>query len=56
MHAKFWLKNVNGRDPLEDLGIYGRKILEQILRKQGEKLWTGFIWLGIRTSVNLWVP
>jgi hypothetical protein len=26
MHAKFWTKNLKGRDHSEDLGIYGKVI------------------------------
>jgi hypothetical protein len=33
------------RDHLEDLGIDGRTVL----RKQDERLWTGFMWLRIGT-------
>jgi hypothetical protein len=38
---------------MEDLGIDGRTILEWILGKEGDKLWTGFIWLRIGTSGGL---
>jgi len=30
---------------LEDLGVNGNTISEWIFGKQGEKVWTGFIWL-----------
>lgn len=33
---KFWSKNLNGREHLEDLGIDGR-ILKWILMKQNER-------------------
>jgi hypothetical protein len=38
---------------LEDSGIDGSIILEWILEKLGEKLWTGFIWLRVGTSGGL---
>jgi hypothetical protein len=31
MYTIFWLKNLSGRDNLEDLGIDGKIILERIL-------------------------
>jgi hypothetical protein len=37
------LENLKGRDNLEDIGIDGRIILEQILGKWGPKVWTGSI-------------
>jgi hypothetical protein len=36
-----------GRGHLEDLGVDGRTILKMILRKSGERMWIGFIWLRI---------
>jgi hypothetical protein len=33
MHTKFWSENLKGRDDLEDLGIDGRIILDQILKE-----------------------
>jgi hypothetical protein len=49
MNTIFPLENLKGRDNSEDLGVDGR-ILEWILRKLGEKLWTGCIWLRARTN------
>jgi len=46
MRAIFWLKNLKGRDHIEDLGIDGRIILEWDLGK----VWTGCMWLRIRTG------
>jgi hypothetical protein len=42
MDTIFWLKNLKG--------IGGKIILEWILRKQGGRLWTGWIWPGIGAS------
>jgi len=42
MHTIFWLKNLMGRDHLEDIGIDGRVILEWILLKYSGRVWTGF--------------
>jgi hypothetical protein len=39
-----------GRDHSGDLVVDGRIILEWILGKQFETLWTGFIWLRTETS------
>jgi hypothetical protein len=47
-----------GRVRLEDLGI-GRKItLARILKVQGERFWTGFIWLesGIKIGLKQGIP
>jgi hypothetical protein len=46
------LENLKGRDS-EDLIIDGRIILEWILRKEGGRIWTGFIWLWIGTNGGL---
>jgi hypothetical protein len=47
------LEILKGIDHLEDLGIDGKIILKLILRKQGGKVWTGFVWLRIGTSGEL---
>jgi hypothetical protein len=52
MNTIFGLENLKGRDHLEDQGIDSR-ILEWILGKLGRILWTGLIWLKIRTSGGL---
>jgi hypothetical protein len=44
------VKNLEGRDHAEDLGVDGRIILERVLRTYGRKTWTGCIWLRILTS------
>jgi hypothetical protein len=36
--------NLKGRDHPEDIGVYGRIILEWILGKWGGKMWTRCIW------------
>jgi len=38
-------------DHLEVIGVDGKIILERILGKQGRRMWTGFMWLRIGTSV-----
>jgi hypothetical protein len=44
------LESLKGRDHSENQGIDGRIIFKWILRKQGAKEWTGFIWLMIGTG------
>jgi hypothetical protein len=41
------------RDDLENLGIDGKIILEQILKKMGGRVWTGLIWFSSGTSGGL---
>jgi hypothetical protein len=38
---------------MEDLGVREMIILERIIEKYGENVWTGFIWPRIRTSGRL---
>jgi len=45
--------SLRGRDQVEDLGIDGRIISIQILKKYDGRSWTGFIWLRIGTSGRL---
>jgi hypothetical protein len=47
------LENLKGRDHSEYVGIDERITLEWILEKYGRKVWTGFVWLRIRTSGRL---
>jgi hypothetical protein len=42
-----------GKDYSEYLGIDGRKILESILERQGESVWSGCIWLRAGTNSGL---
>jgi hypothetical protein len=44
---------IEGRNNSEDLGVDGWIILEWILGKYGENVWTGFICLRIGTSDGL---
>jgi hypothetical protein len=54
MSTKFWSEKLKGViDHPEDQSVDGRIILEWILEKQGEKVWTGCIWLRIKTSDRL---
>jgi hypothetical protein len=53
VHTVFWLENLKGRGHPEDLGIDGRIMLELMLGKYSEKLWTGFIWFRIGTSEGM---
>jgi len=50
MHTLYWLGNLKGRGHLEDLGADGKVILDWILGMYGEEVWTGCIWLSIRTA------
>jgi hypothetical protein len=47
MHTKFFSETLKGRDHAEDSGVDGRIILEWILGKYGEKVWTGCAWVKI---------
>jgi hypothetical protein len=53
-HAyRMLVRNLEGRDHSEDLGVYGKIILKWILGKWGGKVGTGFIWFRIGTSGGL---
>jgi hypothetical protein len=47
MCEKFWSENLKERDHSEDLGVYGRIILDWISGKQCEKVSTGWRTLAI---------
>jgi hypothetical protein len=47
---KILLESLKARDLSEDLDTNRRIILKRILKKEGGKLRTGFIWLRIGTS------
>jgi hypothetical protein len=50
----FFSENLKGKDLLVDIdpGINKKIILKWILWKLGGKLWTGFVWFRIRTSIG----
>ena len=50
VYTGFWWGNLRERDHLEDRGIDGRIILRWIFRKWDVTVWTGSIWLRIRTG------
>jgi hypothetical protein len=49
---KKFLQNyeLKGTGHVEDLGIDWRRKCKCVLKKQGDKLWTGFTWCGIGNS------
>jgi hypothetical protein len=49
---KILVGNLKGRHHSEDVGVDEKIILEWLLGKQGEKLWTRFIWLRIGTVAD----
>jgi hypothetical protein len=51
IYTKFWSGNLKGRHYSVDVGADEEIILEWILGKQSRKMWTGFIWLRIGTTV-----
>jgi hypothetical protein len=53
MHTVFWLENLRVGDHSEDQVVDGKIISEWILGRYGEREWTGFIWLRIRTNGGL---
>jgi hypothetical protein len=53
MYTKFWSENLKGRYNSEDLRVDGRIILECILKKLLEVVWTGYICLRIGTTGGL---
>jgi len=50
---RFRWGSLRERDHVEDLGIDERIISLQILKKYDGRIWTGLIWLRIRTSGRL---
>jgi hypothetical protein len=50
VYTWFWCENLRERDDLEDPGVDGRIILRWIFRKWDVGVWTGSIWLRIRTG------
>jgi hypothetical protein len=53
VRAGYWWRNLRDSDLLEDLGIYGRIDGNEIDLQEIERVWTGLMWLGIRTSGGL---
>jgi len=53
VRAGFWWRNLRKSDLLEDLGIYGRIENNEIDLQEIRRVWTGLMWLGIRTSGGL---
>jgi hypothetical protein len=53
MQAKCYSEDLQGTDHLGNLGADRRIIFKGILKKQGVKMWTGFNWLRLRSSVGL---
>jgi hypothetical protein len=47
MDTKFWSENLKEKDYMEELGVYGRIILNLILEKYCEDVCIGCIWLRI---------
>jgi len=45
MQSKYSSENLTGRDHAEGVGVDAKVILKWIGRKQGGKMWIGFIWL-----------
>jgi hypothetical protein len=49
------LRRLKGRDHLEELDIDMTKILDCVLEKLDGRVWTGYIWLRIRTRGRAFV-
>lgn len=48
--TKLWLEKLEGKGHVEDLGIDWRRLCKCMLKKQGDRLFTGFTWCRIGTS------
>jgi hypothetical protein len=44
---------LKGKDHLENLDINGRRVLKYILKKQGVRVWIGYMWLRKAASGGL---
>ena len=49
-HRKFWSQDLRGRHCLADINKGRKVILKFILKKQGIRMWSEFIWLTIWSS------
>jgi len=47
MHRGFVWRNLKENEHFTDLDVEARTILKWILKKEGERVWTGLIWLRI---------
>jgi hypothetical protein len=57
MHASFQSENLKGKDNLGDIGVDGRiMIYVKIYLNNRVLVWTGFVWLNMRSSSGLlWI-
>ena len=53
MRAGYWWRNLRDSDLLEDLSVYGRIDSNETDLQEIERVWTGLMWLGMRTSGGL---
>jgi hypothetical protein len=53
MPTKFLSEKLKGIYNAEEIGVYGKILLEWILGKRGENIWNGCIWFRRGTSGGL---
>jgi hypothetical protein len=53
VHTGFWWGDLREGDHLEDIGLYGRIILNYIFKKWVKETWNGLIWFRIGTGGGL---
>ena len=53
VYTRFWWRNLKEGDHLEGTGVDGKIILKWIFEKLDVRVWTGSIWLRIRTGGGL---
>lgn len=51
--TQFWLEGMKGEKHQEHMGMGGRTVLKQNIRKWGGLGWSGFMWLTIETGGGL---